>query len=268
MKIAVVLGGAEGAGDLAQRLGHQAGLEADVAVAHLALDLGAGHQRRDRVDDDDVERAGADQHVGDLERLLTGVGLGDEQRVGVDAERLGVLGVERVLGVDERRDAAGLLRVGDRVQGDGGLAEALRAVDLDDPAAGQAADAEGDVEGDRPGRDDLDRGPHVVAEAHDGTLAVLLLDLGHDRGQGLVALTTGGGGDGVGGEDAPAGALGPAMSHLFFRVVQRARPPATSSRRRSRREVWSDARWRHRQRSRAAVRLWTKAAGGATCGRP
>ena len=53
------------------------------------------------------ERAGADQHVGDLERLLTGVGLGDQQRVGVDAEGLGVVGVERVLGVDEGGDAAG-----------------------------------------------------------------------------------------------------------------------------------------------------------------
>src|SRR3712207_7844049 len=45
-----------------------------------ALDLGAGHECRDGVDDDDVERAGADQHVGDLERLLPRVGLGDQQR--------------------------------------------------------------------------------------------------------------------------------------------------------------------------------------------
>ena len=163
---------------------HQPGLEAHVAVAHLALDLGPRHQRGHRVDDDDVEGAGADEHVGDLERLLTGVRLGDQERVGVDAERLGVLGVERVLGVDEGGDAAGLLRVGHRVQGHGRLARALRAVDLDDPAPGQAADAQRDVEGDRPGRDDLDRGPHVVAEAHDGALAVLLLDLRHDRGRG------------------------------------------------------------------------------------
>ena len=77
---------AQRAGDLAQRLAHQPGLQADVAVAHLALDLGAGHERGHRVDDDDVERAGADQHVGDLQRLLAGVGLGDQQGVGVDAE--------------------------------------------------------------------------------------------------------------------------------------------------------------------------------------
>jgi hypothetical protein len=88
MKIAVVPELLSDAGDLAQRLAHQPGLQADVAVAHLALDLGARHERGHRVDDDDVERAGADQHVGDLERLLTGVGLGDQQRVGVDAEAL------------------------------------------------------------------------------------------------------------------------------------------------------------------------------------
>ena len=116
------LGLAEGAGDLAQRLGHQPGLQADVAVAHLALDLGLGHQRGDRVDDDDVDGAGADQHVRDLQRLLAGVRLGDEQGVGVHAELLRVVRVQRVLGVDERRDAARLLRVGHGVQRHGGLA--------------------------------------------------------------------------------------------------------------------------------------------------
>jgi hypothetical protein len=70
MKIADGAGLVEVAGELAQRLAHQPGLQADVAVAHLALDLGPGHERGHRVDDDDVERAGADQHVGDLERLL------------------------------------------------------------------------------------------------------------------------------------------------------------------------------------------------------
>ena len=65
---------------------HQAGLQADVGVAHLAFDLGAGREGGDRVDDDDVERAGAHEHLGDLERLLAGVGLGDEQLVDVDAD--------------------------------------------------------------------------------------------------------------------------------------------------------------------------------------
>ena len=71
--------------ELAQRLAHQPRLQAHVRVAHLALDLGPRHQRRHRVDDDQVDRARAHQHVGDLERLLAGVGLGDQQVV--DAAR-------------------------------------------------------------------------------------------------------------------------------------------------------------------------------------
>ena len=57
-----------------------------MGVAHLALDLGPGHERGHRVDHEHVERARADQHVGDLERLLTGVGLGDQQLVDVHAD--------------------------------------------------------------------------------------------------------------------------------------------------------------------------------------
>src|SRR3954452_239234 len=139
-------GVAQGTGHLAQRLAHQPRLEADVAVAHLALDLGAGHERGDRVDHDQVERAGADQHVGDLKRLLTGVRLGDQQGVGVDAEVLGVVGVERVLGVDERDDAAGALGVGHRVQGNRRLAGGLRTVDLHHATAREATEAQRDVE--------------------------------------------------------------------------------------------------------------------------
>ena len=126
-------------------------------VAHLALDLGARRQRGDRVDDDQIDRAGAHERVGDLERLLAAVGLRDQQILEVDAEPPRVVGVERVLGVDERAHAAGALRLGDRVQRQRGLARRLRAVDLDDASARQAAAAERDVERDRAGRDDLDR---------------------------------------------------------------------------------------------------------------
>ena len=136
----------------------------------------------------EVDRAGAHEHVGDLERLLTRVGLRHEQRVDVDAELLGVLGVERVLGVDEGGDAAGALRVRDRVQREGRLARRLRAVDLDDAAARQPADAERDVERDRPGGDHLDGCPVIAAEAHDGALAELAVDLGECGFEGLLAV--------------------------------------------------------------------------------
>ena len=141
------------AGELAQRLAHEARLQADVGVAHLALELGLRRQRRDRVDDDDVDGVRAHQHVGDLERLLAAVRLRDEQVVGPHAELARVADVERVLGVDERADAAPLLRLGDDVQRQRRLAGRLRPVDLDDAAARQPADAERDVEAERAGRD-------------------------------------------------------------------------------------------------------------------
>ena len=138
-----------------------------MAVAHLAFDFGLGYQGRHRVDDDDVDGAGADQHVGDLQRLLAGIRLGDQQRVGVDAELLGVFGVKRVLGVNERRDASGFLSVRDGMQRQGRFTAAFRSVDLDNPAAGEAADAKRHVERDGPGRDHLDGRAGVVAEPHD-----------------------------------------------------------------------------------------------------
>ena len=63
------------AGELTECLAHQPGLEPDVRVAHLALDLRLRDQRGHRVDGDDVERAGADEELRDLERLLARVRL-------------------------------------------------------------------------------------------------------------------------------------------------------------------------------------------------
>jgi len=149
----------------------------DVTVTHLALDLRARDERGHGVDDDEVEGAGADQHVHDLQGLLTVVGLGEDQVVDVDAELLRVLGVEGVLRVHERDLATGLLGVGHGVQGQRGLTGGLRSVDLHDTAARQATDAKGDVERGRPGRDDLDGLHRALAHAHDSALAELSFNL-------------------------------------------------------------------------------------------
>ena len=157
-------------------------------IAHLPLDLGAGNERGDGVDDNEIDRAGAHEHVGDLQGLLTCVGLRDQERVDVDAELLRVVGVEGVLGVDERGDAAGPLRVGDGVEGESGLTRGLRPIDFDDAAAREPANAERDVEGDRPGGDHGDRGALVAAETHDGALAELAINLGEGGFEGLFAI--------------------------------------------------------------------------------
>ncbi len=159
-----------------------------MAVAHLALDLRARDERGDGVDDDEVEGAGADQHVHDLQGLLAVVRLGQDEVVDVDAELLGVLGVQGVLRVHEGHLAAGLLRVRHRVQGQGRLTGGLRSVDLDDAAARQAADAEGHVERGRSGRDDLDGLHRPLAHAHDRALAELPFNLCECGIQGLLAV--------------------------------------------------------------------------------
>src|ERR1041384_7211570 len=172
------VGALDVAGELAQRLAHQARLQAHLRLAHLARDLGLGGERRHGVDDDHVDRAGAHQHVGDLERLLAGVGLGDEQVFGLDAELGGVGDVERVLRVDEGGGAADLLHLGDDLEGQGRLARGLRTVDLDHPAARQAADAEGEVQAERARGHHVDIPDRRVVHLHDRALAELLLDLG------------------------------------------------------------------------------------------
>ncbi|MNE12055.1 hypothetical protein D3C80_1048350 [compost metagenome] len=157
-----------------------------MGIAHLAFDLGLGHQRRHGVDDDHVNRVGAHQHVGDFQRLLAGVRLRHQQVVDIHAELAGVVGVESVLGVDEGTGGAQLLRFGDHRQGQGGFTGGLGAVDLDDPAFRQATDAQGDVQAQRAGGDRRHGLALLVAHAHDRTLAELTLDLTQGRSQGAL----------------------------------------------------------------------------------
>ncbi len=164
-------------------------MQPHMAVAHLALELGARHQRRDRIDDEHVDRSRAHQRIGDLERLLAGVGLRDQQIVDIDPEFSGIGRVERVLGVDKGAGAAALLRFGDHMQRQRRLARAFRAVNLDHPAARQTADAERDVEPERAGRDHVDvRGGLARAELHDRALAEGALDLAERRVQSPLSV--------------------------------------------------------------------------------
>ena len=139
-----------------------------------------GPQRGGGVHDDDIERVGAVERLADGQRLLDGVRLGHDQVVEVHAELLGVAGVKGVLGVNERRETAALLRVGDDVEHEGDLGGGFRAEDLDDASARHAAHAEREVNGERAGGNHLDgaqRRGH--AESHDGAFAVAFRDGGN-----------------------------------------------------------------------------------------
>jgi hypothetical protein len=164
--------------ELAERLRHETRLQTHVGVAHFAVQFGLGDERGDRVDDEHVDGAGADEGLGDFERLLAGVGLRDEEVVHVYTELFGVGGVESVLGIHERREAAVLLRLGDDLQCDGGFARGFRPEDLGDPAAGNAAHPQRSVEADGAGGDNCNRQKSFPgAKADNGTFAKLFFDL-------------------------------------------------------------------------------------------
>ena len=111
----------------------------------------------------------------------------------VDPDRLGVNRVEGVLCVDEGGYAAVALGLGHDVKGEARLPRALRPIELDDPSPGDATDAQGEVEGERPGRDHLHLAVGHQLGHHRAELlevlallmrldgAVVLVDLQHDE---------------------------------------------------------------------------------------
>jgi hypothetical protein len=103
-----------------------------------------------------IDRAGAHQRVGDLQRLLAGVGLRDQQVVEIDAQLAGIDGSSACSASTKAQTPPFFWASATVMQRQRGLARAFRAVDLDDPALGQAADAERDVEPERAGRGRLD----------------------------------------------------------------------------------------------------------------
>src|SRR5262249_26502253 len=118
------------ASQFTERLGHQAGLQSHVAVAHFALKFGFWHQRRNGVDDEHVDRAGAHEAFGNFQRLLAVIGLRDEEVIDIYAESFRVSRIESMFGVDEGRHAADLLCFGDYLQRYSRLTGRLRAKDF------------------------------------------------------------------------------------------------------------------------------------------
>src|SRR5215472_7466633 len=155
-----------------------------MTVAHFTLELRAGHQGCHRIDDQDVDCSGADQRVRDLERLLSGIRLGNQQLVNVNPELSRIGRVEGVLRVDEGASAASALSLGNHMQSERSLTGAFRSVNLDNAAARQSADTERDIEAQRA------CGNHLGfccgfarSEFHDRALAKGAFDLSERRVQ-------------------------------------------------------------------------------------
>src|SRR5258708_18426224 len=96
--------------------------------------------------------------------------------------------MEGVPSAHEGRDPTLLLRVGDDVQGEGGLARRLGAVQLGDAAAWDPPHSEREVEQERARGDDEDLSTlcGLFAQFHDRALAIALDDVGDRRVEGLL----------------------------------------------------------------------------------
>ena len=96
-----------------------------------------------------------------------------------------------MLGVYEGDLAAPLLGFRHDMEGQSGLAGGLRSIDLHDPALGYAANPQRQVQRQRPGGDGLHHHAGVLAQTHDGPLAVGLFDLSHAGFQRLPLVAGG-----------------------------------------------------------------------------
>jgi hypothetical protein len=115
-------------------------------ISHLAVQLGARDQGRNRVNDQNVDTAGANQSLGDLEPLLAGIGLRDKQVIDVDSELASILRVHRMLGIDVGGHAACFLSLRYDVQRKRRLTARLWPVNLNDSAAWHTPDPDCSVQ--------------------------------------------------------------------------------------------------------------------------
>jgi hypothetical protein len=102
---------------VAQSLAHEPRLQARLAIAHFAFDLGARRERRNRVDDENVNRAGPYQCIRDFERLFTSIWLRNQEVLEVDTKLAGIDRIKSMLGIDEGADATLFLSFRDNMQG-------------------------------------------------------------------------------------------------------------------------------------------------------
>ena len=165
-------------GELTQGLGHQTGLQTDMCISHVTVDLCLRHQCRDRVDDHDIQRAGTHHGLGDLQRLLSGVRLGDIEVVNIHADILRIDRIQCMLRINKTGNTVSSLHFRDHMQCDRCLTTGFRTVDLHDPAAGNPAEAECQVQAQGTGGNCLYiHMGRCIPKTHHGALSIRFLDL-------------------------------------------------------------------------------------------
>ena len=179
------LGFADAAGNFPQRLAHQAGLQTHVGIAHFPFNFRPGHQRRHRVHHHHIDGRRPHQLINHFEAHFSGIRLGDEQFVNVHPQRLGIERIEGVFRIHKGRHPTRFLYLGDGMEGDGGFPGTLWAIDFNHAAFGQTT-PQGQIQGERPGRDGFDLHPAGFAQTHNRPFAIVALNLVEYQGEGFL----------------------------------------------------------------------------------
>jgi hypothetical protein len=128
----------------------------------------AGRGPRRQIDDEDVDRPGGEEHPGDRQALVEGLGREDDEPVEPDAAGGGLDRIERPGEVQPGDDRAVGLGLGDEAEGEGRGARAGRALERDARAAREPARPDDRVERREAGPDDpLDAGSRLARRSRE-----------------------------------------------------------------------------------------------------
>ena len=111
-------------------------------ITHVAFKLGFGNESRNGVNNDNVDRAAANECIRNVKCLFAVVRLGNIELVHADAKLFGINGVKRMFSIDKNAHTSHFLRFGNDMQRNGGFAGGFRPVYFNYSSARNAADAE------------------------------------------------------------------------------------------------------------------------------
>ena len=174
---------------LSQCLAHQTGMQAYKGIAHFTFNFRTGHQCCNRVHNNDIQCTGAYQLFCDFQTLVTAVRLGYQQAVHIYAQCCRIGRIQRMLRVNECRNAAFGLCRSNRMQSQRGFTRGFRSVNLNDSASWQSAYTQCHIQSDGAG------GNHILiqqlgflSQIHNGVLAMLLFNLCQCLAQRLLLI--------------------------------------------------------------------------------
>ena len=156
-------------------------------IPHLSFNLRPRNQCGNRVNHQHVHRVAADKRVDNVQCILTAIRLRNQQIVNIDSDFFSIRRINSVFGVNNCRNTAGPLGIGNDMKAESGFAGRFRSEYFNNSASGQAAGAERNIKRQGAGADGRHIRMHrVVAKTHNGTLAEFFFDLADSYFQILI----------------------------------------------------------------------------------